>query len=610
MYEKHKQAFEGFAARVKDNPNVIGLLIYSGVAYGLLQESNDINVLVLVRDGSVMDPKPSFLEHRVNEDGVIIGVWLVQVSKFKQRMQTMIAGDRTLSRYSNGILMHCKDDSLARFYEDARKIGKNDVALGIIRNVGHIICEMNRAGKWITALDDTLYAQYFIQRTRILIAEIVLLLNGEHPNRESCPRATELNPAIMQEVYVKAGTTAMTKEEIADTLQVLDAYITELMPLWSKPLLTYLGDGESKTEADCNAYFGFPVEVWGYLVSKGVVQKVPRAAKVFRNSKLMLEEPAYISTGKNLLPVGRILRPTEVSQLTQREKHMQAFESFAARIKDNPNVIGFLISGSLAYGTVTETSDIDLSIFVRDGSLVNSKAEYAEYNAYEDGIEIHPAFLQVSKFKARMQRMIAGDWTLSMYSKGVLKYCKDESLTSFMENAKKVGANDAALGLLRCIGLLSREMRHAARWAAEGDTFHAQHFLQRAGLWAAEAVMLLHGEHPDRESKPRAMELNPALMHEIYVKTSTTAMTKQEVEHTLRVLDAFIMEHRTLWSKPLLAFLCDGESKTAARCHSYFGFEIDVWGYLEDVVTMVPRATKIFRNSKFMLEEVAYTVTV
>jgi len=295
--------------------------------------------------------------------------------------------------------------------------------------------------------------------------------------------------------------------------------------------------------------------------------------------------------------------------MTQKEKHMQAFESFAARIKDNPNVLGLLLYGSLAYGTVTENSDIDLVVFVKDGSVINDKAEWSEYVVYEDGIEIHPGLVQVSKFKRRMQRMIAGDWTLSQFSKGILMYCKDESLVQFFEAVKNVGKNDAALGIIRIMGWLIVEMNRAKKWiTALDDLLYAQYFLQRASLGVAEIVMLLHGEHPDRESKPRAMELDPALMQEVYVKPSTMAMTREEIAHTLQVMDDFIMEHVDIWSKPILTFLADGESKTANQFNAYFGFEVDLLNYMvsKGIIERVPRATKIFKNSKLMLEEPAY----
>ena len=295
--------------------------------------------------------------------------------------------------------------------------------------------------------------------------------------------------------------------------------------------------------------------------------------------------------------------------MTQKEKHMQAFEKFAAGIKDNPNVIGFLICGSLAYGTVTQGSDIDLAVFVRDGSVQNTEPEWLDYCVYEDGIEIHVGLIQVSKFKSRMQRMIAGDWTLSMYSKGILMHCKDESLTRFMEDARKVGQNDAALGIIRGVGLMLVEMHRARKWiTALDDTLYAQQFLQRAGLWAAEIIMLLNGEHPDRESKLRAMELNPTVMNEVYVKPSITAMTKDEIAHVLQVLDDFIMEHMPLWSKPILTFLSGDKCKTAVQINTHFRFEIEVLEYMvsKGILERVSQATRIFRNSKLTLEEPAY----
>ena len=295
--------------------------------------------------------------------------------------------------------------------------------------------------------------------------------------------------------------------------------------------------------------------------------------------------------------------------MTQKKKHMAAFESFAARIKDNPNIIGFLIYGSLAYGTVAKDSDLDLVVFVRDGSLIDSKSYWVDCCANENGVEIHAGFTQVSVFKKRMQRMIAGDWTLSQFSKGILMYCKDESLIKFMEDARKVGKNDAALGIIRDLGYLAVDMHRANKWiTALDDTLYAQQFLQRASLPVAEIVMLLNGEHPDRESKPRAMELNPAIMEEVYVKPSTTVMAKEDIAHTLHVLDNFIMEHMPMWSKPMLAYLGGGESKTAKQCNEYFGFEVDILGYMvkKGILEKAPQSTRVFKNNKLTLEEPAY----
>jgi len=292
--EKHMAAFENFAARFKDKSNVIGFLIYGSLAYGTVTKDSDLDLVVFVQDGSLIDSKSTWVDICANEDDVEIHAGFIQVSVFKKRMQRMIAGDWTLSQYSKGILMHCKDESLKKFIDDARKVGKNDAALGIIRDLGYIVIDMERANKWITTLDDTLYAQQFLQRISLPVAEIIMLLNGEHPDRESKLRAMELNAGIMEEVYVKPGTTVMTKEEITGTLQILDDFIMEYMPLWSKPLIAYLSDEEGKTAQQCHEYFGFELDVLGYMVKKGIIEKRARLTRIFRNSKLTLEEPAYV----------------------------------------------------------------------------------------------------------------------------------------------------------------------------------------------------------------------------------------------------------------------------------------------------------------------------
>jgi len=282
--------------------------------------------------------------------------------------------------------------------------------------------------------------------------------------------------------------------------------------------------------------------------------------------------------------------------MTQKEKHMQALNSFAQRVKKDPNVIALLLFGSLAYGTVGRKSDIGVTLIVRDGSI---SKEWG-FSADEDGIYVSCHRLrEVSKFKKDLQEE-RGGYNHGLLGSGQLVFSKDEALIELHEATRKIGDADAPKAFAAKIGELYNWM-----WKAEkhitliDDPLYAQRFLQLGAAIVAEMELIRHRENPNREAIRRARELNPKLMHEIYTVPSTTAMTAQDVRHTLNVLDEYLMEHLDWWSRHILRALRDGEAKTLN------------WGvgtYLEDkgVIMRSTLPRRVFKNSKLTIDEVAY----
>ncbi|MCL2405332.1 MAG: nucleotidyltransferase domain-containing protein [Defluviitaleaceae bacterium] len=284
-------------------------------------------------------------------------------------------------------------------------------------------------------------------------------------------------------------------------------------------------------------------------------------------------------------------------KMTQHEKHMQALNSFAMRVEKDPNVIAMLLYGSLAYGTVGRKSDIGITLIVRDGSIANERG----FSADEDGIYVSCHGLrEVSKFKKDLQEL-RGGYEHALLGSGKLIFSKDEALIALHEATRKIGVDDAPRAFAAKIDGLFNWM-----WKAEkhitliNDPLYAQRFLQLSAAIVAEMELIRHRENPNREAIRRARELNPKLMHELYTIPSTTAMTVEDVRHTLDVLDEYLMKHIEWWSRHILRTLCDGEPKLRGW-----------WGavtYLEEkgviMRTTLPR--RVFKNSKLTVDEVAY----
>jgi len=290
--------------------------------------------------------------------------------------------------------------------------------------------------------------------------------------------------------------------------------------------------------------------------------------------------------------------------MTQREKHLQALKSFIKRVEKDPNLVAILLYGSLAYGTVWERSDIDVELIVRDGTEFSQRWVYV---IEEDGIEINiSAIGELSKFKNELQKLRNG-YDHGKYGKGILVFSKDESLSELFEDAQKIGDDDAPKSFAAKIGTLLNWMHKAEKQAVVLDNpLYAQRFLQLCAPVVAEMELVRHGENPNREAINRAQELNQSLMQEVYVKPSTMAMTKAEINHTLKVLDDYLMQHMDWWSRHILRFLSDGEIKAVSHIWEHCGSAPVEYLAEKGVIMQATHPVRIFRKSKLTLDEKAY----
>jgi len=289
--------------------------------------------------------------------------------------------------------------------------------------------------------------------------------------------------------------------------------------------------------------------------------------------------------------------------MTQKEKHLNALNCFAERIKKDPSVIALLLYGSLAYGTVWERSDIDVELIVRDGTETPKDWLLIE----EAGVEFEiVGYNWITKFKNYLQK-VRGSFDHAIYGEGTLVFSKDEALYEMMEEARTIGKDDAPKVFAATInGLLNWMYKAEKHITVIKNPLYAQRFLQLAASLVAEMELIRVMENPNREAIIRAMQLNPTLMHEVYVIPSTTSMTEKDIHHTLKVLDDYLMQHMDWWSKHIIRFLSDGEVKTYSHISKQLG-NVPL-KYLEEkgVLVRVTKPAQLFKKSKLTIDEIAY----
>ena len=288
--EKHLLAMNDFIDKVKDDPHVIALLLWGSLSYYEVWEKSNIEFTMLVRDKSA-----SVMTHYYGDaGGYRLDLHLIEVSEFKEALQQSRAGEFWHSAWSKGTIVYTKDESLLTFFDEARQAGKDDLVLSFVRAVDSMMYGVTKAGKWITVYGNALYAQRFLHMAYLPVADMVLMQHGVEPTRESVIKAMELEPAFMHEVFVVPTTTAMTVADVQRVLGVMEAYLAKHMDWWSKPLLRFLSDGEEKTASHIRRQLQVGDCALDFLAERGIIAKITKPARLFKKSKLTIDEVAYI----------------------------------------------------------------------------------------------------------------------------------------------------------------------------------------------------------------------------------------------------------------------------------------------------------------------------
>lgn len=291
-----------------------------------------------------------------------------------------------------------------------------------------------------------------------------------------------------------------------------------------------------------------------------------------------------------------------------QERYRAATDSFVDRVKGDPNVIAAIVCGSLAYDTVWEKSDIDMTLIIRDQTL--------QQNAYcldEDGIIINVQLFERSSFKRGMDRLLGGSMPQSYFAKGQMVYSSDESLYDYFEDMRRMGSQDIARSLLWRSCELIDVYHKCQKWlTVRRDHRYTQFFLLKAADLIAGMELCAQGEPPTREAVLSMLERSPAQLAPFYQNPLSGQLSEAELWSAIREMERVLDRHLEAMSRPVMEFMSDQQLKTMTMLTRHFHMEghylINILDYMADkgIIEKVSQTIRITSKSKPAAEEIGF----
>lgn len=124
---RYLAALDNFIDKIRDDQNVIAVIVSGSLAYDVVWEKSDIDMTIIVRDQPLKN-----CSYCIVEDGIIINAYLLERSKFKRSMERSIGGSFPQAYFAKGKIVYTTDHSLYEYFEDLRQIGSDDMALSML----------------------------------------------------------------------------------------------------------------------------------------------------------------------------------------------------------------------------------------------------------------------------------------------------------------------------------------------------------------------------------------------------------------------------------------------------------------------------------------------
>jgi hypothetical protein len=292
LTRRYQAAADSFIGKLKDDPNVIAVILSGSLSYDQVWEKSDIDMTLIVRDQTLKNDSFCMVE-----DDITINAMIVPRSGFKRFLESLRGGSRLHSYFSKGKIVYSTEDSLYEYFEEYKRVGRDDMAHTLLFDACELHYYYEKSLKWLKVKGDTSYAQYYLLKAAEVIARMEVCLSGEIPTREAIRKAQTINPALMTVYYDGAMSHPYSIIELMNAISGLNRYLEEHLDIISGPVIDYMSDGEMKTVTMISKFFHtdshFIIGMLDYLADQGIIAKVSQTIRITPKSKLAVEEITY-----------------------------------------------------------------------------------------------------------------------------------------------------------------------------------------------------------------------------------------------------------------------------------------------------------------------------
>lgn len=297
LRRRFEQALESLADKLKEDRNVLALLLSGSLSYDVVWEKSDIDLMIIVRDTKLKQAEKNLA---LTEWDVNIHVWIEERSAFRKILEGSLRSSFIHSYFSKSKLVFSKDSSINDLYKDVELLGSRDQQSQLLAQASSILPFIAKVEKFLYDKNDPQYAFIWFSYMYAGLAKISVNMAGEVASREVIHQAMKHEPDFFGKIYTELIDTPKTEAVLAEALALLDKFLTERLEPIFKPLLDFLsyqGRIKSAREIDSWAQQEWNIEglisACEWLADKEIIHRTSVPVRLTPSSQVELEELAF-----------------------------------------------------------------------------------------------------------------------------------------------------------------------------------------------------------------------------------------------------------------------------------------------------------------------------
>jgi len=257
-----------------------------------------------------------------------------------------------------------------------------------------------------------------------------------------------------------------------------------------------------------------------------------------------------------------------------QQRFTVALDTLVDQIRQDRSILAAILCGSLSHDVVWEKSDIDLMLVTIDDKNVPS----SDLPLYADGVNVHVNLIPRAEFRRIVEGSFDNSFVRALLAKGRVLYTHDETIADLCAQAKKIGAHDTKLQLLRAATHALASIYKAHKWLiTRGDLDYTALWILYAATGLAQVEVVSHRLVADREVIPQALKLNPEFFKKIYTDLLNSRKTRKTVQEALDAIDSYMAERAPALFALIVEHLRDvGEARSSREIDDYFSRHLNV----------------------------------
>ncbi|HTI72357.1 MAG TPA: hypothetical protein VMF06_20450 [Candidatus Limnocylindria bacterium] len=246
---------------------------------------------------------------------------------------------------------------------------------------------------------------------------------------------------------------------------------------------------------------------------------------------------------------------------TEKLKRFQkALDLFLERVREDPNLLAAVLVGSLTEQTIWRKDAIGLWLIEKDGVTKRLRVDGEEPRIFrtlvEEGVNLHVELVPRTRFKRMVEGSARTSFRYSFFSRRTLIYSNDPALVKWFEEADTLARKDQERELCIATTWLIHSLRQARRLLEdEKDLDLTFQELLCCAHCVAAAEVIVAGEVHEELIIPRALQLAPALMEELYLDLLKGSRTASRLGKKIAGFEAYLEKHADLRLQPVLRYL-------------------------------------------------------